>query len=197
MQQTSRNALPIVAAALGRKLGVAVGVGGHEGCTDGQRSQIPAVAAGPASRDLAWGYLAHEAAHVRWTDFAVYEQAAREGPLQEMLRTASRTCASSTRSRALTAGTRATIAKVLQQMLAEGRLSAPAPSDHLAQVLIGHLLIHQARAHDPAQRRAANALLKRTTQELAARGEYDHRTGRSVRPLSTSEEIQPCRRLCA
>jgi len=78
MQQTLQNALPIVAAALGRKFGVAVGVGGHEACTDGQRIQIPDVTDDPASRDLAWGYLAHEAAHVRYTDFAVYEQAAIE-----------------------------------------------------------------------------------------------------------------------
>jgi cobaltochelatase CobT len=80
MQHTLRNALPIVAAALGRKLGVEVGVGGHDACTDGLRIQIPDVPEDPASRDLAWGYLAHEAAHVRYTDFVVYEQAAREGP---------------------------------------------------------------------------------------------------------------------
>ena len=82
MQNSLRNALPIVAAALGRKFGVEVGVGGHDACTDGKRIQIPDVPDDPASRDLAWGYLAHEAAHVRYTDFTVYEQAAREGPLQ-------------------------------------------------------------------------------------------------------------------
>jgi len=38
-------------------------------------------------------------------------------------------------------GTRATIAKVLQRMLAEGRMSAPKPSDHPAQVLAGYLLL--------------------------------------------------------
>ena len=85
MLNTLRNALPIVAAALGRKFGVEVGVGGHDACTDGKRIQIPDVPDDPASRDLAWGYLAHESAHVRNTDFAVYEQAAREGPLQAML----------------------------------------------------------------------------------------------------------------
>ena len=85
MYHTLRNALPIVAAALGRKFGVEVGVGGHEARTDGRHIQIPAVPDDPGSRDLAWGYLAHEAAHVRYTDFAVYEQATREGPLQGIL----------------------------------------------------------------------------------------------------------------
>ena len=85
MYHTLRNALPIVAAALGRKFGVEVGVGGHEARTDGRHIQIPAVSDDPGSRDLAWGYLAHEAAHVRYTDFAVYEQATGEGPLQAIL----------------------------------------------------------------------------------------------------------------
>ena len=85
MLHTLRNALPIVAAALGRKLGVEVGVGGHEARTDGRRIQIPDIPDDPVSRDLAWGYLAHEAGHVRYTDFAVYTLAAREGHLQEVL----------------------------------------------------------------------------------------------------------------
>jgi hypothetical protein len=66
-----------------------------------------------------------------------------------------------------------------------------------AAILVLRARTHQARVHDPAQRAAANALLKRITQELAARGEYDHRTARSVRPRRASEEIQPCHRLCA
>jgi cobaltochelatase CobT len=85
MLNTLKNALPIVASALGRKLGVEVGVDGHDAGTNGTRVQIPDVPDDPGSRDLAWGYLAHKAAHVRYTDFAVYEQAAREGPLQAML----------------------------------------------------------------------------------------------------------------
>jgi hypothetical protein len=141
MQQTLRNALPIVAAALGRKFGVEVGVGGHHACTDGRRIQLPAVADDPASRELAWGYLAHEAAHVRYTDFAVYEQAAREGPLQERLQNSLEDVRIERALARPYPGTRATIAKVLRRLLAEGRLSAPAPSDHPAQVLTGYLLL--------------------------------------------------------
>jgi cobaltochelatase CobT len=61
--------LPIVAAALGRRFGVAVGVGGTEACTDGRHILIPDVGDDPTARALAWGYLAHEAGHVRYTDF--------------------------------------------------------------------------------------------------------------------------------
>ncbi|MBK1699948.1 VWA domain-containing protein [Thiococcus pfennigii] len=141
MQQTLRNALPIVAAALGRKFGVEVGVGGREACTDGQRIQIPAVADDPASRELAWGYLAHEAAHVRYTDFAVYAQAAREGPLQERLQNSLEDVRIERALARPYPGTRAAIAKVLRRLLAEGRLSAPQPGDHPAQVLTGYLLL--------------------------------------------------------
>ena len=49
MLNTLRNALPIVAAALGRKFGVEVGIGGHEACTDGRRIQIPDIPDDPAS----------------------------------------------------------------------------------------------------------------------------------------------------
>ena len=141
MLHTLRNALPIVAAALGRKFGVEVGVGGHEAHTDGRHIQIPAVPDDPASRDLAWGYLAHEAAHVRYTDFAVYGEAAREGPLQETLQNRIEDVRIERALARPYPGTRATIAAVLRRMLAEGRLSAPAPTDHPAQVLAAYLLL--------------------------------------------------------
>ena len=115
-----RNALPIVAAALGRKFGVEVGMGGHEACTDGQRIQIPDVPDDPASRDLAWGYLAHEAGHVRYTDFAVYEQAAREGPLQEILQNRIEDVRIERELARPYPGTRATIAAVLRPHAGRG-----------------------------------------------------------------------------
>jgi cobalamin biosynthesis protein CobT len=141
MYHTLRNALPIVAAALGRKFGVEVGVGGHEAHTDGRHIQIPAVPDDPDSRDLAWGYLAHEAAHVRYTDFGVYGVAAREGPLQETLQNRIEDVRIERALARPYPGTQATIAAVLRRMLAEGRLAAPEPSEHPAQVLAAYLLL--------------------------------------------------------
>lgn len=75
------NALPIVAAAYGRKFGVAVQVGGTVAQTDGLTIAIPALGDDPVARTLAWGYLTHEAAHVRYTDFDAVTRTAAKGPL--------------------------------------------------------------------------------------------------------------------
>lgn len=75
--QSLNNAFPIVAAALGNKFGVNVSVGGSDAYTTGKRINIPAYSLeDPSYKDVAWGYLAHEAAHVRFTDFAVFGNAA-------------------------------------------------------------------------------------------------------------------------
>jgi hypothetical protein len=80
MRQTLRSALPIVAAALGRKFGVAVRVGGADGAkTDGGVIVLPDLPdSDPTLRAVTWGYLAHEAAHVRHTDFAAYARGAAD-----------------------------------------------------------------------------------------------------------------------
>ena len=42
-------------------------------------------------------------------------------------------------------------------------------------ILVVRARVYQTRGQNPALRYEANALLKRITQELAARGEYDRR----------------------
>jgi cobaltochelatase CobT len=141
MLHSLQNALPIVAAALGRRFGVAVGVGGTEACTDGRHIQIPDVGDDPAARALAWGYLAHEAGHVRYTDFDAYEPGTREGPLQTILQNR---IEDARIERALARpypGTRHTIGAVLGRLLADRRLTAPTPEDDPAAVLAGYLLL--------------------------------------------------------
>lgn len=75
--QTLNNAFPIVAAALGNKFGVKVSVGGDDAYTTGDRIHLPALDTDDSNiKDVAWGYLAHEAAHVRFTDFSEFRNAA-------------------------------------------------------------------------------------------------------------------------
>jgi nitric oxide reductase activation protein len=69
MNHPLKNALPIVAAAYGEKFGVKVLIQGQDAFTDGERIVIPT-----ANPD-AWGYLAHEAAHIRHTNFDMVQKA--------------------------------------------------------------------------------------------------------------------------
>jgi cobaltochelatase CobT len=77
MQKTLINALPIVAAAYGEKFGVNVIIQGNSAYTNGDDIVIPAAdPMAPDYRSLVWGYLAHEAAHIRHTDFEVVKESA-------------------------------------------------------------------------------------------------------------------------
>ncbi|MGI9294514.1 MAG: hypothetical protein ACR2PS_11085 [Pseudomonadales bacterium] len=70
--QAIQNALPILARAVGRKLDVEVDIGGNDACTDGMRIQLPTLPfSDPEVETLAFGYLEHEAAHVRYTEDVV------------------------------------------------------------------------------------------------------------------------------
>lgn len=67
---TLNNAFPIVAAALGNKFGVKVRVGGQDAYTDGKSITLPAYnLEDPSYKNIAWGFLAHEAGHLRFSDF--------------------------------------------------------------------------------------------------------------------------------
>lgn len=71
-KSTIDNALPIVAAHYGEKFGVKVVVCGTDASTDGDTIIVPNVPKEYPNKDVVWGYLAHEAAHVRETDFDVF-----------------------------------------------------------------------------------------------------------------------------
>ena len=68
---TIQGALPLVARAVGRKLDVVVEIGGTDAYTDGKHIQLPDLPLDMSMNDvatLAFGYLEHEAAHVRYTE---------------------------------------------------------------------------------------------------------------------------------
>lgn len=138
MVSTLQRALPIVGAALGRKLGVQVEVSGRNAFTDGERIVLPAF--DPERPDQAlkiWGFLSHEAAHIRYTDFELDQNGSafrrRLTNLLEDIRI----------EQALSQeypGTAFTLSEVVRQLVAEGRLSAPAKNDPPVKVLHDSLL---------------------------------------------------------
>ena len=79
------RAFPIVAAALGNHLGVRVQVYGDTACTDGHLIILPQLEDPDETlQSVAWGYLAHEAAHVRYTDFDCIAKTQPEGILRSL-----------------------------------------------------------------------------------------------------------------
>ena len=69
------KALPMVASVLGKKYGVQVEIGGNTACTDGKVIRLPTL---PLESDsvlinLVRGFLDHESAHIRETNFDVLQ----------------------------------------------------------------------------------------------------------------------------
>lgn len=69
--------LPLVASVPGDRYGVTVEIGGKQACTDGRTITLPTL---PLDCDaellaLARGFLDHEAAYIRYTDFEALQAA--------------------------------------------------------------------------------------------------------------------------
>ncbi|MFE8033039.1 VWA domain-containing protein [Thiohalocapsa marina] len=141
LPSTLHRAMPIVAAALGRKFGVAVRVGGTSACTDGQTIVVPSLPADSALLPVAWGYLAHEAAHVRHTDFAVYAAAAAGDALSAQILNILEDVRVEQAMAGPYPGTRETLQAVCAHLLAQGGLSAPDADAHPGTILTSYLLL--------------------------------------------------------
>jgi cobaltochelatase CobT len=74
MKNALERALPIVAAAYGEQFGVKVVLSGTDAYTDGKTIVIPLLNAMSEMKDILFGYLAHEAAHVRDSNFEIFAQ---------------------------------------------------------------------------------------------------------------------------
>lgn len=134
------RAFPIVAAALGDKLGVRVRVGGQDAHTDGDIIQIPAYDGDdPGYRNVAWGYLAHEAAHVRYTQFEYFRQAAAT-PIRKAILNILEDIRIEKRLAEKYPGTRLTLETTVQKLVVDGCYAAPTSEDHPAAVLQAFLL---------------------------------------------------------
>lgn len=76
MKTPLEKALPIVAATYGQKFGVKVVVSGSSAATNGNTIVIPSINLSKKPVEFTnalWGFLTHEAAHVRLTDFNIFE----------------------------------------------------------------------------------------------------------------------------
>ncbi|WKJ92177.1 nitric oxide reductase activation protein [Methylomonas montana] len=136
--RTLHNAFPIVAAAIGNRFGVKVSVGGDKAETDGQTIWLPAYEGDDADfQDYAWGLLAHEAAHIRYSDFTL-----RFG--HSVLRRRLCGAIEDVRIEHELAkdfpGTRLTIRTVIEKMIVKRDFVASSIDDHPANILYSFVL---------------------------------------------------------
>ncbi|OAI12760.1 MULTISPECIES: VWA domain-containing protein [Methylomonas] len=138
MTQTLERAFPIVAAALGNHFGISIKIGGTDAYTNGRSIQLPAYdGSNPDYQSAAWGYLAHEAAHIRFSDFEIdfgdsvlrlrICQAIEDVRIEHELAK-------------VYPGTRLTLAKVVEKMIGEGRFVAQKADEHPGNILYGYIL---------------------------------------------------------
>ncbi|EGV20632.1 VWA domain-containing protein [Thiocapsa marina] len=155
--KTLTDALPIVAAAYGRKFGISVRVGGTQALTDGGVIVIPAIGTDPTARTLAWGYLAHEAAHVRYTDFALPRA---HTPLERFIQGVIEDIRIEGELIAAYPGTRRTLDAVVAALVADGSLSAVCETERPSDILGNGFLAlarHRYRKQDALASHAKEA----------------------------------------
>jgi hypothetical protein len=129
------RALPIVAANYAQRFNVPVIIGGTDAKTDGSTIFLPAVDTdNPHTANLLWGYLAHEAAHIRFTDFGVVARSKHEPLLATLFNIIEDVRIEAAIIDAYP-GTRHTLFTCVEQLVADDTLSTPPHHATLHMVL--------------------------------------------------------------
>ena len=136
--KTLQQAFPIVAAAIGNRFGIKVSVGGDQAYTTGTAIQLPAYDGDdPDYQAVAWGLLAHEAAHIRYSDFTLKVDGST---LRRRLCGAIEDVRIEHELAKDFPGTRLTLRAVIEKMIAKGSFAASSIDDHPANILYGYVL---------------------------------------------------------
>ncbi|GAC33203.1 nitric oxide reductase activation protein NorD [Paraglaciecola polaris] len=145
MNHPLKNALPIVAAAYGEKFGVKVLIQGQDAFTDGERIVIPtANPDDPHYQHIAWGYLAHEAAHIRHTNFDMVQKASSK-PIRKALLNIIEDVRIENELAKDYPGTRRSISQVIEYMVDTQQMCVPEqlePASNLQAWLLFRLRCH-------------------------------------------------------
>ena len=145
MNHPLKNALPIVAAAYGEKFGVKVLIQGQDAFTDGERIVIPtANPDAPHYQQIAWGYLAHEAAHIRHTNFDMVQKASSK-PIRKALLNIIEDVRIENELAKDYPGTRRSISQVIEYMVDTQQMCVPEqlePASNLQAWLLFRLRCH-------------------------------------------------------
>ncbi len=145
MNHPLKNALPIVAAAYGEKFGVKVLIQGQDAFTDGERIVIPTANPDDSHyQQIAWGYLAHEAAHIRHTNFDMVKKASSK-PIRKALLNIIEDVRIENELAKDYPGTRRSISQVIEYMVDTQQMCVPEqlePASNLQAWLLFRLRCH-------------------------------------------------------
>jgi cobalamin biosynthesis protein CobT len=136
--RTLQRAFPIVAAAIGQRFGIKVRVGGDEAFTNGEVIQLPGYDGDdPDYKDFAWGLLAHESFHIRYSDFSLdFGDRAIRRRLCNVIEDVRIEFEGAKEY----PGTKLTIRKAFENMIAKGVIQSKRKDDHPGDILLGYVL---------------------------------------------------------
>jgi len=133
------NALPIVAMAIGRKLDVEVRIDGSRARTDGKTIWLPSLPAeGEDLSILAYGWLDHEAAHVRYSDMEAFNRLTK--PVEREFTNVFEDIRIENEIVKPYPGIRGNLNRLREKMVQEGMIEAASMSDHPAKIVQRYLL---------------------------------------------------------
>lgn len=133
------NALPVVAAHYGEKFGVKVLIGA-DACTDGETITLPNVSEDYPNKDVIWGYLAHEAAHIRLSDFSILA-GLRSQPLKKGLLNAIEDARIERMMSSIFPGSQRDLDTMNQYMIDSGLFRPVTEDEHPASIIKGTILL--------------------------------------------------------
>lgn len=162
--KTFVGALPIIAKAIGRRYGVKVKIGGSRAFTDGNTITLPSLPADdPEVEVLVNGYLDHEAAHCRFTDFDA--ERSRE-PFQNWLEGALEDIRCERGMGQQYPGCRRHLEGLVDKLVRDG-VEAPLPDDANEALVLSAYILHRLR-YEVLEQQAMEPLSAKATARFEA-----------------------------
>lgn len=155
------RALPIVAAAYGEQFGVNVVLSGTDAYTDGKTIYLPLLNAMSELREVLFGYLAHEAAHVRSSDFNTLKKC--KSPMEKSFTNLIEDIRIERLIQEVFPGTQFTLSAMWSYIVEQGMSPSATPEDNEATQLFQYLL-HRLRSE--VLRRDASTRLAKSSQRV-------------------------------
>ena len=161
LQTSLEKSLPIVAAAYGEQFGVKIVLSGKDAYTDGNTIVLPLLKSKSDLRDVLFGYLAHESAHVRDSDFDTLKKCKNQSEksytniiedirIEQLIQD-------------VFPGTRFTLDAMWTYVVDQG-MSPPAPSEDNEGTQLHQYLLHRLRSE--ILHRESSTLLAESSQQV-------------------------------